>query len=577
MNLYMWMKSYNRWIVIFAFLALACDAHTGPVTVWSMSFNGNGDGSLTGNGTESPTQHQEKTSIEGSFTGVTLADGDSLTVSGTVSFSTAAVGSQFRFGLFDNTAKKGYFAEASNSGENSALTYATTDSPHFFGTAGSQDFSNGPNDPGGNVAAGTDYTFIFSLTRSGADIEVVSSLVGTGYSSTVSETTLGETGMGKHYTFDTVAFLVGGGAANGTIASYSNVSVTHQNNSDSDSDGMPDTYENTYGLNPAVDDANENLDNDGLSNIQEYQGADGIPGTGDETLPNDADSDDDDVNDGPELINGTDPLNPDSDFDGLDDGVETNTATFVDANNTGTDPLNNDTDNDGDPDGLEVSNGTDPHDPGSNTKLVRLLGIDFNRNDSYAAPCQSLFRVISGSTNQANNTSSTSKVIGNHTVTISQPGSEALEFRGANGDSSRAIPGGDTSVSFLVADFVATRKGALSLMISNLPSGNYQFKSWHLDTFTQNTLGFAQGASTAVPNMVQARIGGALMGTVTPTALGSMGLGTTFINDAQIPTLEFAFSHDGNSTLVIELTSTQPNGSDNHLLINGFELLKSNP
>jgi len=40
---------------------------------------------------------------------------------------------------------------------------------------------------------------------------------------------------------------------------------------DSDNDGMPDEWEITYGLNPLVNDANEDLDGDGRSNIKEYR------------------------------------------------------------------------------------------------------------------------------------------------------------------------------------------------------------------------------------------------------------------------------------------------------------------
>jgi len=41
---------------------------------------------------------------------------------------------------------------------------------------------------------------------------------------------------------------------------------------DDDNDGMPDWWENTYGLNPLVDDRYGDLDNDGYSNIEEYEG-----------------------------------------------------------------------------------------------------------------------------------------------------------------------------------------------------------------------------------------------------------------------------------------------------------------
>jgi len=44
------------------------------------------------------------------------------------------------------------------------------------------------------------------------------------------------------------------------------------NSIDSDGDGMPDTWEIANNLNPLVDDANNDADNDGLTNLQEYAG-----------------------------------------------------------------------------------------------------------------------------------------------------------------------------------------------------------------------------------------------------------------------------------------------------------------
>ncbi len=57
---------------------------------------------------------------------------------------------------------------------------------------------------------------------------------------------------------------------------------------------------------------------------------------------------------------------PDDDNDGLLDVVESNTGTFVSAQDTGTDPLDPDSDADGFSDGVEVAAGTDPTEPGSN-------------------------------------------------------------------------------------------------------------------------------------------------------------------------------------------------------------------
>ena len=137
-------------------------------------------------------------------------------------------------------------------------------------------------------------------------------------------------------------------------------------------------------------------DGDGLTLAQE-----GSYGTN----PNNTDTDGDDVNDGDEVTNGTDPNDPDSppspptppvdtDGDGLDDSVETNTGVYVSETDTGTDPSNADTDGDDVNDGDEVTNGTDPNDPDSpppspeslvNYKLVGQFteGAYVYRNDFF--------------------------------------------------------------------------------------------------------------------------------------------------------------------------------------------------
>jgi len=107
---------------------------------------------------------------------------------------------------------------------------------------------------------------------------------------------------------------------------------------DNDNDGMPDYWEFLNGLNTSVNDAADDPDYDGLSNLEEYQN---------QTDPNDSDTDDDGLLDGPEVhTHGTDPTISDSDTDGLLDGEEVNTY--------GTDQNNNDTDSDGLLDGAEV-------------------------------------------------------------------------------------------------------------------------------------------------------------------------------------------------------------------------------
>ena len=208
---------------------------------------------------------------------------------------------------------------------------------------------------------------------------------------------------------------------------------------------------------------------------------------------------------------------------------------------------------------------------------ARVIGIDFNRNDAPGAPSQSMFRVLGGSATQASNATTYGKTIGGTGVTVTQPDGVKFEFRGANSDSSRVIPGGDTSLSFLVADFIATRKGAIDLQITGLPAGTYFFRSHHLDTFTGSGLGFAQGTTTTTPNVIEAGIGGVVKAVIQPTALGANGLNTTFIADSQIPNLSFVFTHDGTSPIIIALRSTLSNGTDSFLMMNGFEIFQTSP
>lgn len=76
---------------------------------------------------------------------------------------------------------------------------------------------------------------------------------------------------------------------------------------DSDGDGMPDWWEQKYGLDPYdPTDANEDPDGDGLTNFEEY-----IYGTN----PTNPDTDGGGVTDGIEVARGTDPLDPRDDFE----------------------------------------------------------------------------------------------------------------------------------------------------------------------------------------------------------------------------------------------------------------------
>jgi len=108
--------------------------------------------------------------------------------------------------------------------------------------------------------------------------------------------------------------------------------------------------------------ANPDTDGDGLLDSVETDTGIYVSPTNTGTDPNDPDSDNDGVNDGAEVLAGTDPNNPpDTDGDGLIDSAETDTGIYVSPTDTGTDPNDPDSDNDGVNDGAEVLAGTDPN------------------------------------------------------------------------------------------------------------------------------------------------------------------------------------------------------------------------
>ncbi len=146
-----------------------------------------------------------------------------------------------------------------------------------------------------------------------------------------------------------------------------------QASQDSDEDGMVDAYERANGLDPSKDDAADDLDGDGLSNLREHDLL---------TLANVEDSDGDGLSDGVEdgsgvwrgpTNTGTDPLRRDSDRDGFRDGAETNTGVFQSLDDTGTDPNRSDSDQDGVGDAEEIRLGSNASDPNSRSGAITSL------------------------------------------------------------------------------------------------------------------------------------------------------------------------------------------------------------
>ena len=144
---------------------------------------------------------------------------------------------------------------------------------------------------------------------------------------------------------------------------------------DSDGDDLPDAWELSW---------------EGVADLTV------LSGTGDFDLDN--------LTDLGEFDRASDPTKKDTDGDGLEDNVETNTAVFVDANNTETspsrsdsdgdtlsdfdevngeiksNPVAKDTDSDGFDDNEELADGTDPNDPESN----RFAGLIANSADEFS-------------------------------------------------------------------------------------------------------------------------------------------------------------------------------------------------
>ncbi len=116
---------------------------------------------------------------------------------------------------------------------------------------------------------------------------------------------------------------------------------------DADQDLMDDIWEISIGFDPSsADDASEDFDNDGLTNLEEYQ-------QGLKAKFNDSDWDG--ILDGDELALSTNPLNQDSDGDGMPDGFEVE---------YGLSPTTDDSTEDFDSDGLsnilEFTSGLNP-------------------------------------------------------------------------------------------------------------------------------------------------------------------------------------------------------------------------
>ncbi len=155
-------------------------------------------------------------------------------------------------------------------------------------------------------------------------------------------------------------------------------------NPDIDGDGISNTDEGTLGTDPT----NPDTDGDGINDGTEVNnGSDPLDPCSPNLNSANCDSDGDGITNPNEAVIGTDPNNPDTDGDGINDGTEVNNSTNpldpcdpvsalpecnldddgdgisnAQEGILGTDPNNPDTDGDGINDGTEVNNGSNPLD-----------------------------------------------------------------------------------------------------------------------------------------------------------------------------------------------------------------------
>ena len=167
---------------------------------------------------------------------------------------------------------------------------------------------------------------------------------------------------------------------------------SNANSDDSDGDGMTDGWEQAHQLALTdSDNANSDLDSDGLSNLLEFRH---------QCDPRNPDTDGDSLIDGIELHNRSNPTLADSDLDLINDPTE------LSLNFDPSDPLDAAADHDQDliPSGIEIQRGTDPFSAAHSPPPDAIVNSSITREDTNSIPSQ--HRTLSSAINHLNRTNS---------------------------------------------------------------------------------------------------------------------------------------------------------------------------
>jgi hypothetical protein len=162
--------------------------------------------------------------------------------------------------------------------------------------------------PAGSVRIGSTVQLTVIGTKAdGSLVDITQGSTGTSYSTPDDLVSISANGLvtinGARFRTTHDTYLVWVVANNGATAATTAITIIA---TDADGDEMEDDFERRNGLNPAdPTDAIRDDDNDGLTNLQEFQYG---------TNPRNRDTDGDGIADGEEVRRGSDPLNPNSQF-----------------------------------------------------------------------------------------------------------------------------------------------------------------------------------------------------------------------------------------------------------------------